>query len=208
MRKLTLTLAAAGAAIAFAAPASAQYYPAPSYGQAGYGYQQPGYGYQQPGYGHNNWLFNFRDQRYVRMMQDRVQRIRHDIRQMGARRILSRSEVRELDYEARTVQDRIYRYARSGVSNSEARKIDNRVRRLEMRVTREANDWNRRPGSRRYNAWNYDQYQNIMVVMAATGAIAIAMDVMTVTRTIVAATTTTATIATTATATKSSGYQR
>ena len=161
MRKMTLTLAAAGAAIAFAAPASAQYYPAPNYVpayQQGYGYQQPGYA--QPGYGYNNWLYNFRDQRYARMMQDRVQRIRHDIRQMGAARILSRSEVRDLDQEARAVQDRIYRYARSGVSNSEARKIDNRVRRLERRVTREAYDWNRRPGVRRYEAYNYDQYQN------------------------------------------------
>ena len=150
MRKMTLTLAAAGAAVVFAAPASAQFYPA----------QVPGYGYQQPGYGYNNWLFNFRDQRYARMMLDRVQRIRHDIRQMGAQRILSRSEVRDLDQEARAVQDRIQRYARSGVSNSEARRIDNRVRRLETRVTREAYDWNRRPGVRRYNAWNYDQYQN------------------------------------------------
>ena len=25
---------------------------------------------------------------------------------------------------------------------------------------REANDWNRRPGVRRYNVYNYDQYQN------------------------------------------------
>jgi hypothetical protein len=158
---MTLTLAAAGAAIAFAAPASAQYYPAPNYVpayQQGYGYQQPGYG--QQGYGYNNWLYNFRDQRYARMMQDRVQRIRNDIRQMGAMRILSRSEVRDLDQEARAVQDRIYRYARSGVSNAEARRIDNRVRRLETRVTREASDWNRRPGVRRYNAYNYDQYQN------------------------------------------------
>jgi hypothetical protein len=163
MRKMTLTLAAAGAAIAFAAPASAQYYPAPSYVpayQQGYGYQQPGYGYQQPGYGYNNWLYNFRDQRYARMMQDRVQRIRHDIRQMGAARILSRSEVRDLDQEARAVQDRIYRYARYGVGPNEARKIDNRVRRLETRVVREASDWNRRPGVRRYDAYNYDQYQN------------------------------------------------
>ena len=163
MRKMTLTLAAAGAAVAFAAPASAQYYPAPNYVpayQQGYGYQQPGYGYQQPGYGSGNWLYNFGDQRYARMMQDRVQRIRHDIRQMGAYRILSRSEVRDLDQEARAVQDRIARYARYGVGPNEARKIDNRVRRLETRVTREASDWNRRPGVRRYQAYNYDQYQN------------------------------------------------
>jgi len=157
MRKITLTLAAAGAAVAFAAPASAQYYPAPNYVPA---YQQQGYGYQQPGYGYNSWLFNFRDQRYARMMQDRVQRIRHDIRQMGAYRILSPREVRDLDQEARAVQDRIYRYARAGVSNAEARRIDNRVRRLETRVMREASDWNRRPNVRRYNVYNYDQYQN------------------------------------------------
>ncbi len=155
MRNITLTLAAAGAAIAFAAPASAQYYPAPHYTPA-----QQGYGYQQPGYGAGSWLFNFRDQRYARMMQDRVQRIRHDIRQMGAYRILSPREVRDLDREARAVQDRINRYARFGVSNSEARRIDNRVRRLETRVMREARDWNRRPGVRRYNVYNYDQYQN------------------------------------------------
>lgn len=160
MRNMTLTLAAAGAAIAFAAPASAQYYPAPHYPAYQPGYQQPGYGYQQPGYGYNNWLFNFRDQRYARMMQDRVQRIRHDIRQMGAYRILSPREVRDLDREARQVQDRIARYARFGVSNSEARRIDQRVRRLEERVMREANDWNRRPGVRRYNPWNYNQYYN------------------------------------------------
>ena len=153
MLKITLGMAAAGAAFAFApSAASAQVYPAPQY--------QSGYGYQQPGYSHNSWLYNFRDQRYARMMQDRVQRIRYDIRQMGAMRILSRSEVRDLDQEARAVQDRIYRYARSGVSNSEARRIDNRVRRLETRVMREANDWNRRPGVRRYNVYNYDQYQN------------------------------------------------
>lgn len=158
MRKVTLMFAAVGAAIAFAAPASAQYYPAPNYG---YGYGQAGYGYQQPGYGNQyGWLFNFGDQRYTRMMQDRVQRIRNDIRQMGARRILSYGEVRELDREARQVQDRIYRYARFGVSHSEARKIDRRVRRLEERVMREASDWNRHAGVRRYNPWNYNQYYN------------------------------------------------
>jgi hypothetical protein len=157
MRKMTLTLAAVGAAVAFAAPASAQFYPSPHYPAYQPGY---GYGYQQPGYGYNNWLFNFRDHRYARMMQDRVQRIRHDIRQMGAMRILSYSEVRDLDREARSLQERIHRYARFGVSHSEARKIDRRVHRLERRVMREAYDWNRRPGVRHYNVYNYDQYQN------------------------------------------------
>ncbi|MEO7655573.1 MAG: hypothetical protein ABIS23_07805, partial [Sphingomicrobium sp.] len=152
MLRLTMTLATAGAALAIAAPAAAQFYPAQA--QAPYGYNQPGYGQQ------NNWLYNFRDNRYARMMQDRVQRLRHDIRQMGAMRILSRREVTDLDREARAVQDRIQRYSRNGVSNSDARKIDRRVRRLEDRVMREANDWNRRPGARRYNPYNYNQYYN------------------------------------------------
>jgi len=156
MRNITLGMAIVGASLVSASPVLAQYYPAPNYVPA---YQQ-GQGYQQPGYGSNNWLFNFRDQRYARMMQDRVQRLRHDIRQMGAYRILSPREVRDLDQEARAVQDRIQRYARAGVSNSEARRIDDRVRRLETRVMREASDWNRRPGVRRYNVYNYDQYQN------------------------------------------------
>ncbi len=141
MLRLTLTLAAAGSALALAAPAAAQFYPAQA--QAPYGYGQSGYGHQ------NNWLYNFRDQRYARMMQDRVQRLRHDIRQMGQMRILGYREVRELDREAQNLEQRIWRFTRNGVSNSEARKIDRRVRRLEDRVMREASDWNRRPGARR-----------------------------------------------------------
>lgn len=148
MRKVILGLAVAGSAIAVAAPASAQYYPTVP---QPYGYNQ-GYGYQ------NNWLFDFRNQRYARMMQDRVSRIRHDVRQMGAQRILSYGEVRSLDNQARNLQDRIYRSQRNGVSRNEARNIDRSVRRLEERVVREASDWNRRPGVRRYNPWNYNQY--------------------------------------------------
>ena len=157
MRKVILGLAVAGTAIAAAAPAAAQYYPAPPapppvYGQ---GYGQP-YG---QGYG-LNWLFDFRNQRYARMMQDRVSRIRHDVRQMGAQRILSWDETRSLDNQARNLQDRIFRYSRYGVTQREARQIDRQVRRLEERVIREANDWNRRSGVRRYNPWNYNQYWN------------------------------------------------
>ena len=150
MRKVLISVAVAGTALAFATPAAAQQY---------YPVQQP-YGYNQ-GYGYGtNWLYDFRNQRYARMMQDRVHRIRNDIRQMGAQRILSWSETRSLDNQARNLQNRIYRYTRNGVSHSEARNIDRSVRRLEERVTREAYDWNRRPGVRRYNVYNYNQYWN------------------------------------------------
>jgi len=146
MRKVLISLAAAGTALAIASPAAAQYYPA----------QQP-YGYN--GYG-GNWLFDFGNQRYARMMQDRVQRVRTDIRQMGAQRVLSYGEVRSLDDQARNLQHRIYRASRNGVNRGEARNLDRSVRRLEERVVREAYDWNRRPGVRRYNAYNYNQYWN------------------------------------------------
>lgn len=160
MRTFAITLAAGVAALGLAAPAAAQYSPQPAYG---YGYAQPtyGYGYAQPYQArYNSWLYNFRDTRYTRMMQDRVQRIRYDIRQMAAMRVLSRGEARSLDSQARNLQDRIYRYTRYGVSPGEARSLDRQVRRLEERVVREAHDWNRRPHARRYNPWNYNQYWN------------------------------------------------
>ena len=151
MRNVLISAAVAASALAVASPAAAQYYPAPQ--PQGYGYNQ-GYGYQ------NNWLFNFRDQRYARMMQDRVQRIRTDIRQMGGQRILSRSEVRTLDNQAANLQGRIFRASRNGLNRNETRSLDRSLRRLEERVVREANDWNRRSGVRRYNAYNYNQYLN------------------------------------------------
>ena len=151
MRNLVMTLSAAGAALAFSAPASAQYYPAPQYGYPAQ-YGQPNYGQA------NNWLYNFRDNRYASMMRDRVQRIRGDIRNMAAQRVLSRSEFVSLDSQARNVERKIDRSARYGVDRREARNIDRSVRRLEDRVIREANDWNRRGGVRRYNPYNYGQY--------------------------------------------------
>lgn len=143
MRKFIIGLTAATAGLIAATPATAQY-------------AQPRYGYNQP-YG-GGWLYNFRDTRYARMMQDRVQRIRYDIRQMDRMRVLSNQEARMLDRQAVNLERSIYRYTRNGVGPGEARAIDNRVRRLEERVIREANDWNRRPGARRYNPWNYNQY--------------------------------------------------
>ena len=153
MRKFLISAAVAASALAVASPAAAQYYPQPQRSGYNQGYNQ-GYGYQ------NNWLFDFGNQRYARMMQDRVQRIRYDIRQMGAQRVLSRTESRQLDNQARLLQDRIFRSSRNGVNRNEARNIDRSVRRLEERVVREASDWNRRPGVRRYNAYNYNQYWN------------------------------------------------
>jgi hypothetical protein len=132
MRKIVFSLAAAAAALSFAAPATAQWAP-PVYRYQPYNY----------GYGYNGFAF-------ARSMADRVQRIRGDIRVMESRRILSFREARSLDNDARNVQRRIFNASRNGIQPGEARNIENRIRRLEYRVAREASDWNRRPGYRRY----------------------------------------------------------
>jgi hypothetical protein len=132
MRKFLIPILAAGSALTFAAPASAQWAP-------------PVYSYQPYNFG-----YGFNGINFARAMESRVQRIRGDIRTMEMRRILGRGEARSLDNEARNLQDRIFRATRGGIRPGEARSVENRIRRLEIRVAREASDWNRRPGYRRY----------------------------------------------------------
>ncbi len=133
MRKLVLPIAAAASALAIAAPASAQWAP-------------PVYRYQPYNYG-----YGFRYQAFAQQMENRVQRVRADIRVMQGRRILSWREARELEQQASHLQRRIYRASRNGIQPGEARRLENQIRNLEYRVQREATDWNRRPGGyRRY----------------------------------------------------------
>lgn len=127
MRKVTLTLAAAGAALAFAAPASAQYFPAP---QPGYGYGQPGYGY---GYSQGNYG-------QVRSLQARVDGIQRQIEFLYQRRAISRDERNGLRSDARQVEYRLRRAASYGLNGYEARDIQNRIYRLERHVSREVRD--------------------------------------------------------------------
>lgn len=135
MHKLVIAIAAAASVSAIAASASAQPhgnvtpYAAPVYHSAPYNY----------GRATNPHAF-------VQQMQARVQQIRGDIRNMEVRRILSPREARSLDREARALQQRIYKAPRGGLHPGEVRGIENRVRNLEIRVSREARDWNRRPG--------------------------------------------------------------
>ena len=132
MRKFLIPIAVAASALSMAAPAAAQWAP-PVYRSAPYSF----------GYGFNG--INF-----ARSMQARVQRIRADIRTMEVRRILSRSEARSLDLQARNVERQIDRASRYGITAREARNVENRIRQLEVRVSREARDWDRRPGRHRY----------------------------------------------------------
>jgi len=132
MRKLLIPIVAAASALTVAVPASAQWAP-------------PVYRYQPYTYG-----TAFRYHAFAQSMQIRVQRIRTDIRAMQARRILSWSEARSLENQARNIQQRIFFASRNGIQPREARRLENQIRNLEFRVQREARDWNNRPNRRRY----------------------------------------------------------
>ena len=132
MRKYLIPIAAAASALAVAAPASAQFAP-------------PVYRYHPYNYGNG-----FEGHRFAAEMNNRVQRVRQDIRQMERRRILSFSEGRALEGEAANLQRRIFFASRNGIQPGEARGLENAIRRLEYRVQREATDFNNRPGYRRH----------------------------------------------------------
>jgi septal ring factor EnvC (AmiA/AmiB activator) len=126
MRKFLIPLVAAASALAVAAPATAQWAP-------------PVYHYQPYNYGRA-----FSHHAFAQSMQVRVQRIRTDIREMQARRIVSRAEARSLEAQAANLQTRIARASRNGIQPNEARRLENQIRNLEQRVRREATDWNNR----------------------------------------------------------------
>ena len=117
MRKLLISLAAAGAALAIATPAAAQYYPGQPYG-APYG---NAYGYN------NNWG-------QVRSLQVRIDNIERQINQLDRRdRIRDRSADRLRD-DANRLEQRLRHAARDGMSPWEAQDINVRLARLEQRV--------------------------------------------------------------------------
>jgi TolA-binding protein len=132
MRKFLVPIIAAGTALAVAAPAAAQWAP-------------PVYNYQPYDYGRG---YNFH--RFAGQMEQRVQRVRADIRELRVRHILSWQEARSLEYQAAQIQRRIYNRSRNGLQPMEARGLENQIRNLELRVSREARDWNNRPNRAGY----------------------------------------------------------
>ena len=116
MRKIVLSLAAAGAALIAASPATAQYYPQP----------QP-YGYNG-GYGFNNGFGQ------VRMLQARIDNVERQINRLDRRdRIGDRSADRLRD-EANRIERQLRRSGRDGLNPYEMRDIQLRIARLEQRV--------------------------------------------------------------------------
>jgi hypothetical protein len=120
MRKVLISLAAAGSVLAFATPAAAQYYPQ----------QQPyGYGGQPYGnaYGYNNYG-------QVRALQVRLNQIERQINQLDRRdRIRDRTADR-LRHEANRIERRLRSAGRNGLNPYEANDIQIRIARLEQQV--------------------------------------------------------------------------
>lgn len=146
MRKMILSLAAAGAALVAASPAAAQYYPQPQpvpYGYNGYG---NGYGFN------NNWG-------QVRALQMRVDNVERQINWLDRRdRIGDRSADRLRD-EADDIERRLHRVGRYGLNPYEARNIEFRIARLEQRVQFAMNDRYGRYGhyGDRDGRWDHDR---------------------------------------------------
>lgn len=110
MRKVLISLAAAGTALAFATPAAAQFFPGQPYG---YGYN--GYG---PRYGWGE----------ARALQARIDRIEWQINRLGDWR------GEHLRREAERLERRLNEHARNGLNPYEVQDISFRIDRLEQQV--------------------------------------------------------------------------
>ena len=130
MRKVIISLAAAGAALAIATPAAAQYYPAPP--------PPPGYGYGAP-YGN---AYGYTNVRHVRSLQVRVDRIQRDLRRLVQVRAISGNEFRNRNEDARDIERRLRRDARDGrgLTGQEVVQLERRIARLEQRIGRDIRD--------------------------------------------------------------------
>ncbi len=123
MRKVLISLAAAGAALGLAAPASAQVYRTQPY---------PGYG---NGYGYNYGQ--------VRALHVRIDSIQRQIENLRDRRMISRNEANGLRSESRDLERRLFNRSRNGLNPNELRNVEYRIARLEQHVRHEVRDGNR-----------------------------------------------------------------
>lgn len=118
MRKFVLAAVAIGAAMIGAAPAVAQYYPAPPlapYGMRG------------------SWG-------EVRALQGRIDNIRQQIGRLDRREAISGHTADQLLREADKIERRLYGKSRDGLDPREAGDIQYRLQRLEQRVQLAMND--------------------------------------------------------------------
>ena len=129
MRKVLISLAVAGTALAFAAPAAAQYYPqGQSYGYGTQPYGNPyGGGYGSNGYARGNWG-------EVRALQARIDRIEWQINRLDRRDRIGDHRADRLRDEANRIEERLHRVARNGLNPYEVQDISYRINRLEQQV--------------------------------------------------------------------------
>ena len=131
MRKLAITLAAAGAALGLSAPASAQYYTPRAYG---YGYVAPAYGYVPPAYGYVAPAYGYNAGGLIQHFDVRIAGLRSHIRAMASYGQIRHSRARTLERQAINLQRSIRSSAWNGLSYNERRSIERRVARLEQQV--------------------------------------------------------------------------
>lgn len=116
MRKLLVTLTAAGTALAFAAPASAQWYP-----QQGYGNRYAN------GYGFNDWG-------QARAMQTRIDSVQRQIDTLARRNRIRGDSAGHLMQETRDLEWRLRSASRNGLDPYEANDVQRRIALIERRV--------------------------------------------------------------------------
>lgn len=112
MRRRLMLMTAAGAALAAASPAMAQYYPGQPFG-GGYGYN---------GYGQ------------VRALHARIDRIEWQINRLDRANAIPDGAADRLRFEARRLEARLAGAARYGLNPYEVNDIEGRIARLEQRV--------------------------------------------------------------------------
>jgi hypothetical protein len=158
-----ISLAAAGAALAVASPAAAQYYPQQQpYGYGGqqsygYGAQRYGNGYGYNGYGQNNYG-------QVRSLQARIDAVQYRLRYLGRGYGGRGNSANGLREESRNIEQRLRYAGRNGLNPYEANDIQNRIARLEQSVNYAMAGRNGRYGYSGYNGYNsgngYNAYNN------------------------------------------------
>ncbi|MES2120240.1 MAG: hypothetical protein V4513_06635 [Pseudomonadota bacterium] len=147
MRKLILSLAAAGTALAVATPAAAQYYPQPAQPYAyGQGYGAPQYDYRGQSYG----------------LQMRAEALTRRIDQLRRANVLRGKSAERLRKEARSLQRRIRQGGGYGYGGRGGNDLQMRLARLEQRVNEIASRG--RYGGYGYNGasngYGYNAYAN------------------------------------------------